>query len=563
MGKPEAMPSQDVYGLAATLYHFLTLEAPYRGGAHEVLSAIATREPIPAVKVRPGLPRDAQAILDHGLARDPASRYASLGAMESDIRALLDYRPVSVRPTGTATRVWRRVKRSRMAMGAVFATAAGILVLAAYQWTATDRATRDGKWGLAWAHVPANLGFVGLANRTFADKDAQAEVRETLDALVSTRRKQIMARAVRAAFRVDNGNPMGAVEDMRRIAELSGSPFAKALADSFEPASITPETPSGIQFDALPEPQTADDLYLYAYQLMRELKFKEATSVLARKELDGHRHALELKLVMDLEKIPALAKDWQSGREGLEEAVLALEDAARSMMHSDGFAGATALHAIASARLLSGDYLGSLIIADEALAHAPHSHVVMKNGGLAASRLRDFDRARAYFESALMITPNYALLRERYADSESGAGRFDRAQEILGPLDPAGTAKSQERHLYAQIMVETERALASLRTAPEDAKAIAQEALARCDGFPESSARRRRSERRLNAILGSEPQALFKLVMIDLCRDPTAMRLARQALLLAPDEELDQESQGLMLEWMRRLSIVRFSKAGR
>src|SRR2546430_5814693 len=86
-------PASDVYGLAATLYHLLTLHAPYEGTPTEILAQLATRDPVPASKRRPGLPRDLQAVLEKGMHRNPARRYASAAAFEADLRAFLEYRP--------------------------------------------------------------------------------------------------------------------------------------------------------------------------------------------------------------------------------------------------------------------------------------------------------------------------------------------------------------------------------------------------------------------------------------------------------------------------------------
>ena len=55
-------PASDVYSLAATLYHLLTLRPPYEGTPTAVLAGIATREPVRAAKLWPGLPRELSAI---------------------------------------------------------------------------------------------------------------------------------------------------------------------------------------------------------------------------------------------------------------------------------------------------------------------------------------------------------------------------------------------------------------------------------------------------------------------------------------------------------------------
>ena len=120
-GKVQRQAAQDVYGIAATLYHLLTLSPPFKGSPSDILTALAIREPVPAFKVRPGLPRDAQAILDHGLARNPAARYHTVQDLRNDLEAFLDHRSVSVRPTSALVRLGRRACRSRLFLGAAVA----------------------------------------------------------------------------------------------------------------------------------------------------------------------------------------------------------------------------------------------------------------------------------------------------------------------------------------------------------------------------------------------------------------------------------------------------------
>ncbi|MCK5942496.1 MAG: serine/threonine protein kinase, partial [Planctomycetes bacterium] len=71
----EPGPVVDIYGLCGTLYHIVTLRAPFRGTPQEILADLKTKEPPPASRVRPGLPRDLQAVLDCGMARNDARRY--------------------------------------------------------------------------------------------------------------------------------------------------------------------------------------------------------------------------------------------------------------------------------------------------------------------------------------------------------------------------------------------------------------------------------------------------------------------------------------------------------
>jgi len=75
------------------------------------------------------LPRDLQAVLDRGMHRNPARRYASAAAFEADLRAFLEFRPVIARPVTPIERGMRRLVRSLAALGTIVALTLVALVL--------------------------------------------------------------------------------------------------------------------------------------------------------------------------------------------------------------------------------------------------------------------------------------------------------------------------------------------------------------------------------------------------------------------------------------------------
>ncbi|HLK51473.1 MAG TPA: protein kinase [Bryobacteraceae bacterium] len=90
----------DVYSLGAVLYKLLTGRSPHQSetGASQALEIVAGARPISApTQVNPNLPADVDYVLRKALRTEPEERYASVEAFASDIRALLDSRPVQAR----------------------------------------------------------------------------------------------------------------------------------------------------------------------------------------------------------------------------------------------------------------------------------------------------------------------------------------------------------------------------------------------------------------------------------------------------------------------------------
>ncbi|MFA6318207.1 MAG: CHASE2 domain-containing protein, partial [Elusimicrobiota bacterium] len=82
----------DLFSLTVALYEFLTGEKPFKGGEGigTLLFQIANDPHPDILKVRPELPPGASAIIDKGLAKDPAKRYARGSQMSKDLRALVE-----------------------------------------------------------------------------------------------------------------------------------------------------------------------------------------------------------------------------------------------------------------------------------------------------------------------------------------------------------------------------------------------------------------------------------------------------------------------------------------
>jgi serine/threonine protein kinase len=100
----------DIYSLGAVLYKILTGRSPHESDTHtsQVVDLIAGIREIPApTSLNRKLPADIDYILGKALRLEPDERYASVDAFASDIRALLESRPVEARSSDT----WYRTRK--------------------------------------------------------------------------------------------------------------------------------------------------------------------------------------------------------------------------------------------------------------------------------------------------------------------------------------------------------------------------------------------------------------------------------------------------------------------
>jgi serine/threonine protein kinase len=116
----------DVYALGLTLYEMLALRPAFDDPAP---AQIATAEPLRLDRLDPGLPRDLVTIVHKAMAKDPADRYQTSGAMSEDLRRFLDDRPIAARRTSLAEQAWRWGRRNPAA-GALALTALVLVGLA-------------------------------------------------------------------------------------------------------------------------------------------------------------------------------------------------------------------------------------------------------------------------------------------------------------------------------------------------------------------------------------------------------------------------------------------------
>jgi serine/threonine protein kinase len=82
-------PATDIYALAAILYHLLTGEVPFKGGAKKKVRQILYANPRPPSALRPGLDSYVDALCLQALAKNPQTRFSSMPEFLGIVQALL------------------------------------------------------------------------------------------------------------------------------------------------------------------------------------------------------------------------------------------------------------------------------------------------------------------------------------------------------------------------------------------------------------------------------------------------------------------------------------------
>jgi serine/threonine protein kinase/tetratricopeptide (TPR) repeat protein len=110
----------DLWAVAVSLFETLTLQRPFQGPTVDLLyQAILRDEPARAQKLRPGLPRDLETVLQTALAKDRRRRYRTAADFAADLGAVRSHAPIRARAPGPLRRIafWHR-RHPALATGA-------------------------------------------------------------------------------------------------------------------------------------------------------------------------------------------------------------------------------------------------------------------------------------------------------------------------------------------------------------------------------------------------------------------------------------------------------------
>lgn len=549
-GSHKPSHAQDVYGLAATLYHLLTLQPPYRGSTPHILGAVASSEPALASKVRPGLPRDAQAILDHGLAREPGSRYSSVGGMEADLRALLAHRPVSVRSLSTARRLFRRLRRSKVFLGAALASLLMAGLFGARHWRSSILDGRAEAFQEAWPRIPTNFAILQKAHRAVPDGPLRIGLAAAFDDLVASDHDPIQAYTLRAFFHLDHGEVEAAKADARMLASAAGTEYTRELSRRYQALAPGARGADALGLEDLPDPRSDGDLYV---SLLHGLYTKTGAPHLLDERLDGVRHVEAIRLLF---KLAAL-----TGEVPMDEARARYEDLdvvfneARSLLEGSGYHGAMLGHIMATARSFQSRWAECLQLSKQVIERSPASYATLQNAGEAARRLERFDVARSMAERAIAIAPRHLVLSEILAKTEAGAGNFERAMQIVEGAPFPDTASGERARTWLRVRLMADRALDLRREDNDSALAVAEAALAQCQSLPSQDRERQVYEDLIIGLIDNDDARVFMAVLAQLEDQPDSTRVIGALAAVTP-EVIEGAASAQLKEWLASLYLT-------
>ena len=268
--KQAATPATDIYGLSSTLYHFLTFSRPFEGTPTQVLAALARSEPIPASRLRKGLPRDLQAVLEKGMERDPRSRYQTAQAFAEDLEAWLDIRPVSVRPIGPINRLRRKAWRHPAVKTVVAIGAVSILALVLNHGITSWRRANELRFDTLWSQLSSQVMYdPGQELAVLGDPDQDAAVGDDLAELCALAAEPSPSRVLYSCYLLRRDRLEEATAEIQKVADHYQSPFCIEVAARY--AAL--KSVAKISLEDLPDPTTdADRFMLYHHLMRREYK---------------------------------------------------------------------------------------------------------------------------------------------------------------------------------------------------------------------------------------------------------------------------------------------------
>ncbi len=111
-GQRQAVDARsDVYSLGVLLYEGLCGQLPFQGSSVSVLHQVLHDEPKAPRGLVGAVPADLETICLKAMAKEPARRYASAGALADDLNRFMKHLPIAARPVGAVGRLARWCRR--------------------------------------------------------------------------------------------------------------------------------------------------------------------------------------------------------------------------------------------------------------------------------------------------------------------------------------------------------------------------------------------------------------------------------------------------------------------
>ena len=521
----ESGPALDVYGLGATLYHLLTLRAPYEGTPTQVLGKLASGEPPLATRIRPGLPRDLQAILEKAMNRSPRARYATAAAFEADLRAFLAHQPIEARPISRLRRILRRLGRSPALLSGLAVAIIALLWIGGTRWSEGRRARQEVEFWSHFRHLSPNLPILNEENRRTSSDAEYRHIRGLLDRSLAARPSSVLGRVTSASFWLDHAQPRRAARDMRVLASAVGSAYSDALAASYAALPSTASSARELLLDDLPPPTEVQDLYLAAFHAIRLFDLQRAREYLAEPKVLDYPPAAELATVLSLTELRSLEGParWKRALEIYEEDI--------RLEERIGTRTATSAHIASYCLLAQRRFNDCLQAAREGLELAPFSHVLRTQAGNACFELGLTDQACDYYEQILDLRPADTKIANRLALTRIEGGDFAAVERLIERHFSDPGADEHGRITLWRAQMSCMRALAAWEEGKgESARSLASTAL---ESMAEAES------------LGSQPWEPHQLI----CRAIVANDMS--LLLRGFAERL--EASPLHVPWLKRL----------
>jgi hypothetical protein len=158
-----ATEASDVWSLGVILFELLTGRRPFADPDQaEVERLVRTADPPRPRTLRPGLPREPEAVLLRCLEKNPARRYPSAGALADDLGRWLRGEPVLARPPSRLRRCGRTLRRHpRLSMAVLLGSLLAAAIVLFLHFSDPDRPVAQAEAKLARGEAVTLIGETG------------------------------------------------------------------------------------------------------------------------------------------------------------------------------------------------------------------------------------------------------------------------------------------------------------------------------------------------------------------------------------------------------------------